>query len=98
MKKVALLDFDEDGLNDQAKIIFQTMWADNGDAISRQYAGTDAMKVRLSNDKRSDSSFNFLCDEPICHFNLTNCDHFYLSFDTLSLLFKRREKREVSTR
>jgi hypothetical protein len=36
---------DEGGLTGHARIVFQTMWADNGDAISRQYAGTDAMKV-----------------------------------------------------
>jgi hypothetical protein len=46
LKKVGLLDMDDGGLNGDARIIFQTMWADNGDAISRQYAGTDAMKVR----------------------------------------------------
>ncbi|CAF1002570.1 unnamed protein product [Adineta ricciae] len=46
LKKVGLLDIDAGGLNDNARVIFQTMWADNGDAISRQYAGTDAMKVR----------------------------------------------------
>ncbi len=46
MKKAGLLDLDEDGLSGNARTIFQTMWADNGDAISRQYAGTDAMKVR----------------------------------------------------
>jgi len=47
LKKVGLLDLDEGGLNGDARIIFQTMWADNGDAISRQYAGTDAMKVKI---------------------------------------------------
>jgi hypothetical protein len=47
LKKVGLLDLDEGGLNGDARITFQTMWADNGDAISRQYAGTDAMKVNL---------------------------------------------------
>ena len=26
--------------------VYQDMWANNGDAISRQYAGTAAMKVR----------------------------------------------------
>ena len=46
LKKIGLLDIDAGGLNDNARVIFQTMWADNGDAISRQYAGTDAMKVR----------------------------------------------------
>ncbi|CAF1112341.1 unnamed protein product [Adineta steineri] len=45
LKKISLLDLDEGGLNDHARNIFQTMWADNGDAISRQYAGTDAMKI-----------------------------------------------------
>ncbi|CAM2722970.1 unnamed protein product [Rotaria socialis] len=44
LKKLGLLDFDESGLRDYPRTIFQTMWADNGDAISRQYAGTDAMK------------------------------------------------------
>ncbi|CAF4716108.1 unnamed protein product, partial [Rotaria sp. Silwood2] len=44
LKKLGLLDFDEGGLSGHTKKIFQTMWADNGDAISRQYAGTDAMK------------------------------------------------------
>lgn len=28
--------------------IYQIMWANNGDAISRQYAGTAALKVRGS--------------------------------------------------
>jgi hypothetical protein len=41
-----VLDLDEGGLTGHARVVFQTMWADNGDAISRQYAGTDAMKVR----------------------------------------------------
>lgn len=32
---------------DQLKIPFMTMWANNGDVISRQYAGTNALKVLL---------------------------------------------------
>ncbi|CAF4908862.1 unnamed protein product, partial [Rotaria sp. Silwood1] len=57
LKKLGLLDFDEGGLSGHAKRIFQTMWADNGDAISRQYAGTDAMKVRESNEQGLDIRF-----------------------------------------
>lgn len=49
---MGLLDLDQGGLQDEAKTIFQTMWADNGDAISRQYAGTDAMKVRTTHSGR----------------------------------------------
>ena len=45
---MGLLDLDQGGLQNEPKTIFQTMWADNGDAISRQYAGTDAMKVRTT--------------------------------------------------
>ncbi|UJR10843.1 hypothetical protein I4U23_015031 [Adineta vaga] len=54
LKKVGLLDLDAGGLNDHARIIFQTMWADNGDAISRQYAGTDAMKGDFTRTGRRD--------------------------------------------
>jgi len=32
------------------------MWADNGDAISRQYAGTDAMKVTFFFSKKKSFS------------------------------------------
>lgn len=32
---------------DQLKIPFMAMWANNGDVISRQYAGTNALKVLL---------------------------------------------------
>lgn len=49
---MGLLDLDQGGLQGETKTIFQTMWADNGDAISRQYAGTDAMKVRINNSTR----------------------------------------------
>ena len=45
LKKLGLLDLDDGGLTGHSRSVFQTMWADNGDAISRQYAGTDAMKV-----------------------------------------------------
>lgn len=30
--------------------IYQVMWANNGDTISRQYAGTAALKVILRDD------------------------------------------------
>lgn len=33
--------------------IYQIMWANNGDTISRQYAGTAALKVTLSLQTRS---------------------------------------------
>ncbi|CAM4766731.1 unnamed protein product [Rotaria magnacalcarata] len=54
LKKLGLLDFDESGLRDYPRTIFQTMWADNGDAISRQYAGTDAMKGDFTRTGRRD--------------------------------------------
>ena len=56
MKKIGLLDLDEGGLTTHSRTIFQTMWADNGDAISRQYAGTDAMKVRKCFSKEREDS------------------------------------------
>ena len=34
----------EHGLSMGCKKIFQTLWANNGDRISRQYAGTAALK------------------------------------------------------
>ena len=54
MKKIGLLDLDQGGLQSDAKAIFQTMWADNGDAISRQYAGTDAMKVSAIREEKDE--------------------------------------------
>ena len=36
--------FDIDLVGDQSTTWFNTLWADNGDAISRQYAGTAALK------------------------------------------------------
>lgn len=38
--------------------IYQIMWANNGDAISRQYAGTAALKVR---ERASPALRNVLC-------------------------------------
>lgn len=35
----------ENSLPPDIRDIYQDMWANNGDAISRQYAGTAAMKV-----------------------------------------------------
>lgn len=34
----------ENDLPDNIKLIFNQLWANNGDAVSRQYAGTAAMK------------------------------------------------------
>jgi hypothetical protein len=56
LKKIGLLDLNESGLTGHARTLFQTLWADNGDAISRQYAGTDAMKVRHVSCRRRPSS------------------------------------------
>lgn len=41
--------------------IAQQMWANNGDIISRQYAGTNALKVRITLSKRRKIFFH-------CHF------------------------------
>jgi phosphatidylinositol 4-phosphatase len=35
----------EEGLHDALDVAFNGIWADNGDAISREYAGTSALKV-----------------------------------------------------
>jgi len=35
----------EEGLHDALDAAFNGIWADNGDAISREYAGTSALKV-----------------------------------------------------
>lgn len=37
----------ESSLPSDIRDIYQDMWANNGDAISRQYAGTAAMKVKF---------------------------------------------------
>ena len=43
-RKLGLLPPDEH-LPNKARQLYQQMWANNGDAISRQYAGTAALKV-----------------------------------------------------
>ncbi|BGP46172.1 hypothetical protein JCM10450v2_002012 [Rhodotorula kratochvilovae] len=35
---------EESGMHDDLDLAFNTLWADNGDAISREYAGTSALK------------------------------------------------------
>lgn len=35
---------EESGMHDDLDIAFNVLWADNGDAISREYAGTSALK------------------------------------------------------
>lgn len=37
----------EIGLDRTVKLKLQTMWANNGDCISKQYAGTNALKVKF---------------------------------------------------
>lgn len=39
----------EIGLSDSIRTKFLTMWANNGDIISKQYAGTNALKVVCQN-------------------------------------------------
>ena len=52
---------------------FQEMWASNGDAISRQYAGTAAMKVRCIVHRRiSLFTFRSGCRLDGLHFRV-NC-------------------------
>ena len=34
----------EHGIPDELRQIFQNLWANNGDALSKQYAGTNALK------------------------------------------------------
>ena len=41
-------DLEQDCLSREAQQQFQELWANNGDAISRQYTGTDALKVRTT--------------------------------------------------
>jgi phosphatidylinositol 4-phosphatase len=43
LKRLGLLSLD-DVLDNNIKLIFSLIWANNGDAISRQYAGTRALK------------------------------------------------------
>ncbi len=43
-RKLGLLPPDEQ-LPSNCRSMYQTMWANNGDVISRQYAGTAALKV-----------------------------------------------------
>ncbi|GAA6057686.1 hypothetical protein JCM3770_003842 [Rhodotorula araucariae] len=38
------LGIEEAGMHDDLDLVFNTLWADNGDAISREYAGTSALK------------------------------------------------------
>jgi len=47
----------EIGLSDAIKMKFLEMWANNGDIISKQYAGTNALKVASS------FAILFLCRE-----------------------------------
>ncbi|CAF1312108.1 unnamed protein product, partial [Didymodactylos carnosus] len=55
LRKIALCDVEIDrGLEEHTRTLFQTLWADNGDAISRQYAGTDAMKGDFTRTGRRD--------------------------------------------
>lgn len=46
LRKLGILPPDEN-LPSSCKKIFQVLWANNGDAISRQYAGTAALKVSV---------------------------------------------------
>ena len=34
----------EHGIPDDLRLVFQNLWANNGDALSKQYAGTNALK------------------------------------------------------
>lgn len=43
LKRLGLVPIDE-GLDDTIKLVFSAIWTNNGDAISRQYAGTRALK------------------------------------------------------
>lgn len=47
LRKLGILPPDEN-LPSSCKKIFQVLWANNGDAISRQYAGTAALKVSVT--------------------------------------------------
>lgn len=46
--------FSIDLINDETTTWFNTLWADNGDAISRQYAGTAALKGDFTRSKSQD--------------------------------------------
>ena len=41
--KLGLIPLDH-GIPDNLRLVFQDLWANNGDALSRQYAGTNALK------------------------------------------------------
>lgn len=43
----------EVGMHDGLDVAFNGLWADNGDAISREYAGTSALKVSRGSAPRS---------------------------------------------
>lgn len=49
----------EQSLPPNVRDIYQDMWANNGDAISRQYAGTAAMKVTSRFNVRVETIFDF---------------------------------------
>ncbi len=44
LQKLGMIPFDE-RLGGSTLVSYQEMWANNGDIISKQYAGTAAMKV-----------------------------------------------------
>jgi hypothetical protein len=46
--------FDMDAQVDQQTTWFNTLWADNGDAVSKQYASTAAMKGDYTRTKKRD--------------------------------------------
>ena len=44
LTKLGVVPPEPGGLPENSKLIFQSLWANNGDALSRQYAGTNALK------------------------------------------------------
>lgn len=44
LQKLGMIPFDET-LGGSTLVSYQEMWANNGDIVSKQYAGTAAMKV-----------------------------------------------------
>ena len=46
LQKLGVLPFEE-ALGGSTLVSYQEMWANNGDTISKQYAGTAAMKVHI---------------------------------------------------
>ena len=46
--------FDIDEQQDQEMMWYNELWADNGDAVSKQYASTAAMKGDYTRTKRRD--------------------------------------------